>query len=221
MVGEGQGRYSSAKRSRWPSPFRKREPRVMPFRPGGRKTLARAIGKSAGVGNRAACRRLAGDRLSRGPRRSRAEGGPQASISLKRYARRSPRLANRPRQNRRSHSAQRARAKDRPPGASRGTCEPIGRATKVLSNAGSRICSSLCPTRPVGGGGLRFRLFDLSQCAARNRNIHLAQYGPRDCHVATRRARSVGASGIVKPLRRRSATWSSRQREARGAFGRR
>ena len=50
--------------------------------------------QSAGVGNRAACRRLAGDRLSRGPRRSRAEGGPQASISLKRYARRSPRLAS-------------------------------------------------------------------------------------------------------------------------------
>ena len=39
------------------------------------------------------------------------------------------------------------------------------------------------------------------------------------CHVAVPRARSVGAPGIVRPLRLRSATWSSRQREARGAFG--
>ena len=41
----------------------------------------------------------------------------------------------------------------------------------------------------------------------------------RRCHVANPRARSVGASGIVRPLRLRSATWSSRQREAHGAFG--
>ena len=40
------------------------------------------------------------------------------------------------------------------------------------------------------------------------------------CHVAKPRARSVGASGIVRPLRLRSATWSSRQREARGTLGR-
>ena len=40
------------------------------------------------------------------------------------------------------------------------------------------------------------------------------------CHVAVPRARSVGASGIVRPLRLQSATWSSRHREARGAFGR-
>ena len=38
-------------------------------------------------------------------------------------------------------------------------------------------------------------------------------------HIAVRRARSVGASGIVRPLRLRSATCSSPQREARGAFG--
>ena len=41
------------------------------------------------------------------------------------------------------------------------------------------------------------------------------------CHVAVPRARSVGTSGIVRPLRLQSATWSSRHREARGAFGRR
>ena len=39
------------------------------------------------------------------------------------------------------------------------------------------------------------------------------------CHVAVWRTRSVGASGIVRPLRLRSATCSSPQREARGAFG--
>jgi Protein of unknown function (DUF1403) len=39
------------------------------------------------------------------------------------------------------------------------------------------------------------------------------------CHVAVPRARSVGASGIVRPLRPPSATWSSPRREARGAFG--
>jgi len=41
----------------------------------------------------------------------------------------------------------------------------------------------------------------------------------RDCHIAVRQARSVGVSRIIRPLRLRSATWSSRQREARGAFG--
>jgi MFS transporter, AAHS family, 4-hydroxybenzoate transporter len=41
----------------------------------------------------------------------------------------------------------------------------------------------------------------------------------RLCHVVVPRARSVGTSGIVRPLRQRSATWSSPQREARGAFG--
>ncbi len=41
------------------------------------------------------------------------------------------------------------------------------------------------------------------------------------CHVAVPRARSVGTSGIVRPPRQPSATWSSRHREARGAFGRR
>jgi transposase-like protein len=39
------------------------------------------------------------------------------------------------------------------------------------------------------------------------------------CHIAVRRARSVGASGIVRPLRLRSATSPSQQRAARGAFG--
>jgi len=39
------------------------------------------------------------------------------------------------------------------------------------------------------------------------------------CHVAVWRTRSVGASGFVRPLRLRSATCSSPQREARGAFG--
>src|SRR5208283_4423056 len=43
----------------------------------------------------------------------------------------------------------------------------------------------------------------------------------RLCHVAVPRARSVGASGIVRQLRLQSATWSSRHREVRGAFGRR
>ena len=41
----------------------------------------------------------------------------------------------------------------------------------------------------------------------------------RLCHVAVPRARSVGASGIVRPLRPPSATRSSPHREARGAFG--
>ena len=41
----------------------------------------------------------------------------------------------------------------------------------------------------------------------------------RLCHVAVPRARSIGTSGIVRPLRLQSATWSSPQREARGAFG--
>ena len=36
-----------------------------------------------------------------------------------------------------------------------------------------------------------------------------------------RRARSVSASWMVRPLRLQSATWSSRPREVRGAFGRR
>src|SRR5271166_6067888 len=40
-----------------------------------------------------------------------------------------------------------------------------------------------------------------------------------DCHIAVRRARSIGGSGIVRLLRLRSATWSSPQREGRGAFG--
>jgi hypothetical protein len=40
-----------------------------------------------------------------------------------------------------------------------------------------------------------------------------------DCHIAVRRARSVGGSGIVRLLRLRSAMWSSPQREARGASG--
>src|SRR5208337_1853201 len=44
-------------------------------------------------------------------------------------------------------------------------------------------------------------------------------HAERLCHVAVPRARSVGASGIVRPLRPPSATWSSPQREARGAFG--
>jgi len=39
------------------------------------------------------------------------------------------------------------------------------------------------------------------------------------CHVAKQRARSVGASGILRPLRLQSAAWSSRQREAHGGFG--
>ena len=39
------------------------------------------------------------------------------------------------------------------------------------------------------------------------------------CHVAMPRARSVSDSGIVRPLRPRSATWSSPQREAHGGFG--
>ena len=43
----------------------------------------------------------------------------------------------------------------------------------------------------------------------------------RLCHVAVPRAQSVGGSGIVRPLRLRSATWSLRHREARGEFGRR
>jgi hypothetical protein len=44
--------------------------------------------------------------------------------------------------------------------------------------------------------------------------------GPEgDCHIATGRARSVGGSGIVRLLRRRSAMCPSPQREARGAFG--
>jgi len=47
----------------------------------------------------------------------------------------------------------------------------------------------------------------------------VAEGAPRFCHVAVRRTRSVGVSGIVRPLRPRSATRSSPQREARGSFG--
>ena len=39
------------------------------------------------------------------------------------------------------------------------------------------------------------------------------------CHVVVPRARSVGTSGIVRPPRQPSGTWSAPQREARGAFG--
>ena len=39
--------------------------------------------------------------------------------------------------------------------------------------------------------------------------------------LPVRRARSVSASWMVRPLRLQSATWSSRHREVRGAFGRR
>jgi integrase/recombinase XerD len=40
----------------------------------------------------------------------------------------------------------------------------------------------------------------------------------RLCHVAVPQARRVGALGIVRPLRPRSATWPSRQREVRDVF---
>ena len=43
-------------------------------------------------------------------------------------------------------------------------------------------------------------------------------YGRR-CHIAVPGARSVGASGIVRPLRLRSATWPSPRRGACDAFG--
>src|SRR5271166_5861659 len=43
-------------------------------------------------------------------------------------------------------------------------------------------------------------------------------YG-RHCHVAKGRTRHFTTSRDVRPLRPRSATWSSPQREARGAFG--
>ena len=42
---------------------------------------------------------------------------------------------------------------------------------------------------------------------------------PGLCHAAVPRARSVGASGIVRPLRPPSATWSSPEREVCDAFG--
>ena len=38
------------------------------------------------------------------------------------------------------------------------------------------------------------------------------------CHVAVPRARSVGASGIVRPPRQPFATWSSPRRLARGVI---
>ncbi len=47
----------------------------------------------------------------------------------------------------------------------------------------------------------------------------LADKSARRCHIAVPRARSVGTSGIIMPLRLRSATCSSRQREVRGAYG--
>jgi hypothetical protein len=53
----------------------------------------------------------------------------------------------------------------------------------------------------------------------RRKNGMPSQMLKRDCHIAVRRARSVGASGIVRLLRLRSAMRSSPQREARGAFG--
>ena len=40
----------------------------------------------------------------------------------------------------------------------------------------------------------------------------------RLCHVAVTRARRVGASGTVRPLRPRSAKWPSRQCEVRDVF---
>jgi type I restriction enzyme, R subunit len=40
-----------------------------------------------------------------------------------------------------------------------------------------------------------------------------------DCHIAVRRAQSIGGSGIVRRLRARSAMCPSPRREARGAFG--
>src|SRR5271157_3546091 len=45
------------------------------------------------------------------------------------------------------------------------------------------------------------------------------QHGHRHCHVAKGRTRHFTTSRDVRPLRPRSATWSSPQREARGAFG--
>ena len=46
-----------------------------------------------------------------------------------------------------------------------------------------------------------------------------AQVWRRHCHVAKGRTRHFTTSRDVRPLRPRSATWSSPQREARGAFG--
>ena len=90
----------------------------------------------------------------------------------------------RPRQNRRSHSAQRARAKDRPPGASRGTCEPIGRATKVLSETPARGYAALDARHVLSAAeGCDF---DFLTC----RNAQLeSEYPsgairPENCHVA-------------------------------------
>ena len=45
------------------------------------------------------------------------------------------------------------------------------------------------------------------------------QRSPGHCHVVVRRARSVAASGFVRPLRLRSATCPSPRRGACGAFG--
>jgi len=47
----------------------------------------------------------------------------------------------------------------------------------------------------------------------------IVEWVQRDCHIAVRRAPSNGGSEIVRLLQLRSATWSSPQREGRGAFG--
>src|SRR5271166_2813373 len=69
-------------------------------------------------------------------------------------------------------------------------------------------------------GPLAFNAISLILNAALS-GLGLAYLPDGLCHVAVPRARSVGTSGIVRPLRLQSATWSSRHREARGAFGRR
>jgi len=63
-------------------------------------------------------------------------------------------------------------------------------------------------TRLIGIAGIRIAPIVLSLNASF-----------RGCHVAVRRARSVGASRIVRPLRPRCATCPSPRREACGAFG--
>ncbi len=69
--------------------------------------------------------------------------------------------------------------------------------------------------RASSGFTLLFEAYVLALAKA----MPIANAAKRLCHVAVPRARSVGASGIVRPPRPPSATWSSPQREARGAFG--
>ena len=81
----------------------------------------------------------------------------------------------------------------------------------------------LAPARGVGGANAVERGHQVLHRSRPLERKGVQQQGSEHpdglCHIAVRRARSVGTSGIVRPLRLRSATSPSPQRAARGAFG--